>query len=425
MPGLIVVGAQFGDEGKGKITDFLAEKADIVARYQGGNNAGHTVCVKDKTLKLHHIPSGVMQEKKIMIGAGCLIDPRVLIKEIENITQAGINISLTIDPRCHIIMPYHNLLDDVEESDYGGKIGTTKRGIGPAYADKATRTGIRFEDLIVNQRLQDRLDRVFAHKKEILEKIYGIKVPFTKTEVFEEYSELGSRLSQYNGDVSLEVCNAIKAKKTVLFEGAQGTFLDNDFGTYPFVTSSHPLTGGAAIGIGMPINTISRAIGVVKAYTSRVGEGPFPTELHEEQAKELREKGSEYGTTTGRPRRVGWLDIPMLRTATRLNGFTEIAITKLDVLSGISELKACVQYQTERKKFNFFPYSNKGLENAKAAYKKFKGFILSGKEKKFADLPKEAKDYLKFIEKELEIPITIISVGPERNQTIIAKAQKK
>lgn len=421
MPGIIVVGAQFGDEGKGKITDFLAEKADIVARYQGGNNAGHTVCVKDRTLKLHHIPSGAMHEKKIMIGAGCVIDPRVLVKEIENIQNAGLELSLTIDPRCHVIMPYHNLLDEAEESENGAKIGTTKRGIGPAYADKALRVGVRFEDLVIKERLSQKIGPVFETKKQLLEKVYNMQVPFTKQWVLEEYSALGEKLAQYLGDVSLEVCNAIKAKKTVLFEGAQGTFLDNDFGTYPYVTSSHPLTGGAAIGIGMPINTISRAIGVVKAYTTRVGEGPFPTELHGDEANELREKGKEFGTTTGRPRRVGWLDIPMLRTACRLNGFTELAVTKLDILSEMKELKTCIAYQTPNKKFNFFPYSNKGLENAKAIYKTFSGFTLTGKEKKFKSLPKNAKTYLAFIEKELEVPIRIISVGPEREQTIIAR----
>ena len=422
MPGIIVVGAQFGDEGKGKITDFLAEKADIVARYQGGNNAGHTVCAKGKTLKLNHIPSGVMYEKQIMIGAGCLVDPRTLIKELEVIKKAGLKLRLTIDPRCHIIMPYHNLLDEAMESgNHGEKIGTTKKGIGPAYADKALRLGIRFEDILNKEILEKKLDNVFEKKKQALENVYGMKVQFTAREIAEEYFSLGEKLSGYAGDVSLEVCNAIKKKKTILFESAQGTFLDNDFGTYPFVTSSHPLTGGAAIGIGMPINTISRAVGVVKAYTSRVGEGPFPTELLGNESDFLRDKGNEYGTVTGRPRRVGWLDIPMLRTACRLNGFTELAVTKLDVLSGIKEIKAAVAYQTPKIRFSFFPYSNKGLEKAEPVYRTFHGFVLSGMEKKFSDLPKNAKTYLAFIEKELKTPISLISIGPERSQTIIVK----
>lgn len=422
MPGIIVVGAQFGDEGKGKITDFLAKNADIVARYQGGNNAGHTVCAKETTLKLNHIPSGVLYEKEIMIGAGCLVDPRTLIKEIELIKKAGLRLRLTIDPRCHIIMPYHNLLDEAMESGENvEKIGTTKKGIGPAYADKALRQGIRFEDILNMEILEKKLGNVFEKKKQALEKVFGMKVTFTAQEIAKEYFSLGEKLAGYAGDVSLEVCNAVKKKKTVLFESAQGTFLDNDFGTYPYVTSSHPLTGGAAIGIGMPINNISRAIGVVKAYTSRVGEGPFPTELSGNESDMLREKGNEYGTVTGRPRRVGWLDIPMLRTACRLNGFTELALTKLDVLSGIKQVKAAIAYRTPKIRFRFFPYSNKGLEKAEPVYKTFPGFTLAGREKKFADLPKNAKTYLSFIEKELKTPISLISIGPERSQTIIAK----
>lgn len=421
MPGIIVVGAQFGDEGKGKITDFVAKKADIVARYQGGNNAGHTVCVKDKTLKLHHIPSGVMYEKQIMIGAGCLFDPKVLLEEIRDIEKTGIKLSLTIDPRCHVIMPYHILTDEATEGNNTGKIGTTKRGIGPAYADKALRIGIRFEDLIEEERLEKKLGQVFQRKKDLLEKVFETKMNFTKEQILSEYFGYGKKLHQYLGDVSLEICQALSKKKTVLFEGAQGTFLDNDFGTYPFVTSSHPLTGGAAIGIGMGINNINKAIGVVKAYTSRVGEGPFPTELFGSEGDSLREKGGEYGTTTGRPRRVGWLDIPMLRTAVRLNGFTEIAITKLDILSGMREIKVGVAYETEKTRFNMFPYSNKGLENARAVYKNFKGFVLTGKERKYVNLPKNAKTYLSFIQKELKTPITLISIGPERSQTIIVK----
>lgn len=416
---MIVVGSQFGDEGKGKITDFLAQKADLVVRYQGGNNAGHTVSAKGKTLKLHHIPSGVMYEKRILIGAGCVIDPRVLVQELENIRAAGLSISLTIDPRCHIIMPYHNLLDDLEEIGGGEKLGTTKRGIGPAYADKVMRIGIRFEDLINEKRLKEKLGVVFESKKKTLEKVYEIRVPFSMEEVFSDYKKLGGQLLGFVGDVSIDVCTALEENKSVLFEGAQGTFLDNDFGTYPFVTSSHPISSGASVGVGMPLNKIRRIVGVVKAYTTRVGEGPFPTELSGREADELREAGKEFGTTTGRPRRVGWLDLPMLRTACRLNGFTELAITKLDVLGGLKKLLVAVEFEMSGKKFNSFPYSVRLLEKAKVHFKEFEGFELTGKEKSFSGLPKNAQNYLKFVEKELGVPIKIVSVGPEREKTIL------
>jgi len=419
MSGTVVIGSQFGDEGKGKITDFLAEKANLVVRYQGGNNAGHTVSANGITLKLHHLPSGAMYEKKIMIGAGCLIDPRVLILELEKIESEKLKLDLTIDPRCHIIMPYHNLLDDVESVENGEKVGTTKRGIGPAYADKALRIGVRFEDLINEKRLKEKLDAVFETKKNILEKVFGVKVPFSKEEVFSDYKKFGEKLLGFVGDVSIDVCDALQEEKRVLFEGAQGTFLDNDFGTYPFVTSSHPIASGAAVGVGMPLNKIERIIGVVKAYTTRVGGGPFPTELEGKEAHDLREAGKEFGTTTGRPRRVGWLDLPMLRTACRLNGFTELAITKLDVLSGMEKLKVAVEYEMSGKKFNNFPYSTRSLLKAKCYYKEFVGFTLSGEEKTFADLPKEAQNYLKFIETELKVPIKIVSIGKDREKTIL------
>ncbi|MCR4368645.1 MAG: adenylosuccinate synthase [archaeon] len=419
MPGTVVIGSQFGDEGKGKVTDFYAENANLVVRFQGGNNAGHTVVVDGEVLKFHLLPSGVAQEKRILIGAGVVLDPRVLKKELEELRAKGKKFELGIDPRTHIIMPWHNLLDEGREESRGKtKIGTTKRGIGPCYADKAERLGIRFEDLVDKNRLAERIGAIFPVKLAILEKVYGLKVPFDEDSVLKEYSKLGAEFAQMLCDVSLEVCTTID-KKEILFEGAQGTFLDNDFGTYPFVTSSHPISGGVSIGIGMPLNKIQRIIGIVKAYTTRVGFGPFPTEQENEIGKHLVEKGNEFGTTTGRKRRVGWLDLPMMKTSMRLNGFTELAITKLDVLSGLEKVKVCTGYDVGSKKIDLFPYSNKGLENAKPIYREFNGFKVTGKEKKYSDLDKNARAYLEFIEKEIAAPIKLVSIGPGREETIL------
>ncbi|MCH7902298.1 adenylosuccinate synthase [archaeon] len=417
MPGTVVIGSQFGDEGKGKVTDFLSDKADLVVRYQGGNNAGHTVVVNNETLKFHLLPSGVVQGKRILIAAGVVLDPRVLKQEIRELGSKKID--LGIDPRTHIIMPWHNLLDEGrEESRSKTKIGTTKRGIGPAYADKAERIGIRFEDLVDKNRLAEKIREVFPVKKAILEKVYNLKVPFDENSVLEEYSKLGELFKPMLSDVSLEVTSAIDSKN-IVFEGAQGTFLDNDFGTYPFVTSSHPISGGVSIGVGMPLNKINRIIGIVKAYTTRVGFGPFLTEQENDVGKHLTEKGNEFGTTTGRQRRVGWLDLPMLRTSMRLNGFTELAITKLDVLSGLDKVKICTSYTVGEKEIMFFPYSNKGIENAKANYAEFEGFEITGKEKQFEELDEKARKYLDFIEKEIGAPIKLVSVGPGREETIL------
>lgn len=418
MPGSVIIGSQFGDEGKGKVTDFYSDKADLVVRYQGGNNAGHTVVVGNETLKFHLLPSGVVQGKRILIGAGVVLDPRVLREEVQEL--GGKKIDLGIDPRTHIIMPWHNLLDEGREGSRSkNKIGTTKRGIGPCYADKAERLGIRFEDLVDSQRLRERISEVFPVKKAILEKVYGIKAPFSEKEVLEEYSGLGDEFRQYLTDVSLEVCDGIDNGRNVLFEGAQGTFLDNDFGTYPYVTSSHPISGGVAAGVGMPFAKINRIIGIVKAYTTRVGFGPFPTELTDKIGERLTEQGNEFGTTTGRKRRVGWLDLPMLRTSMRLNGFTELALTKLDVLAGLDKVLVCTAYDINGKKIKYFPYSNKGLEKAKPDYKEFAGFAVTGREKKYADLDANSRKYLEYIEMEMGAPIKLVSVGPGREETIL------
>ncbi|MBI5553343.1 MAG: adenylosuccinate synthase, partial [Candidatus Diapherotrites archaeon] len=373
LPGIAVIGAQFGDEGKGKLTDFLAEKADYVVRFQGGNNAGHTLVVDGRQLKLHLLPSGVIYKKKLMIGAGVALDPRVLEEELELLDGDGVD--LVIDPRTHIILPWHNVLDEVMESAHGEKhIGTTKRGIGPCYADRALRTGIRFEDLVEETRLKEKINALYPVKKSIIENAYSGKFTHSPESIFSEYARLGKKFAHYLGDVSFKAGEALDQKKTVLFEGAQGAFLDLDFGTYPYVTSSHPLSGGIAIGVGISVNRVERVIGVCKAYTTRVGEGPFPTELTDGLGSRLRDMGAEFGTTTGRPRRVGWLDLPMLRLSQRLNGFTELAVTKLDVLNGMGKLKVAVSYTCFGKEVKFFPYSDHSVQHAKPKYVELNGF---------------------------------------------------
>ncbi len=416
----IVVGAQFGDEGKGKIVDFFGSQADIVARFNGGNNAGHTVVVGKNTYKFHLMPSGAVQGKKCLIGAGVAIDPRVLVEEIESLKKTGIHAKLVIDKRAHIIMPYHIELDEAKEKAKGkAKIGTTKRGIGPCYSDRVSRIGITFADLIDSKRLKKRLLDVFPLKKKELEQVYGFKSTLSQEKIFNEYSALGKKLKKHAGDVSLEVDNAINEKKEVLLEGAQGTFLDTDFGTYPFVTSSHPIAGAALIGIGLGLKKINECIGVVKAYSTRVGSGPMPTELKGRLGEIIREKGAEFGTTTGRPRRVGWIDLTMLRTAQRLNNFTDLAITKLDVLSGLKELKACNSIKIGGKTLKEWPADLQELHKAKPQYKKFKPFVLPEKIEKFDDLPEEAIDYLQFVSGEMGVPIKIVSFGPKRSSTLL------
>src|SRR3989344_3156974 len=417
MPATVIVGSQFGDEGKGKITDFFAKDADVVVRYQGGNNAGHTLKVDGVEVKLHHLPSGVMYARHVMLGAGVIIDPIVLDAEIENLKKIGKNPKLFIDPRCHIIMPWHKAMDAACEE--GDGIGTTKRGIGPCYSDKCMRKGIRFEDLVDRARLKNAIRKIFPEKKKTLEMVYDYKVDFTAEGTFAEYAPLGEKFAGMLKDVSFHVTEMLEKKKEVLFEGAQGTFLDNDFGTYPFVTSSHPISGGVSIGVGIPINKIGRVIGIVKAYTTRVGNGPFPTELTGKEGDNLRIKGKEIGTTTGRNRRVGWLDLPMLRTSARINGYTELAITKLDVLGGFEKLKVCTDYEIDGKKVKFFPYSTSSAEKARPIYKEVGGFEVKGNETKFSQLEKNAQDYLNFIEKEVGVKIKIVSIGAERKETIL------
>jgi adenylosuccinate synthase len=397
MTGIVIIGAQWGDEGKGKITDFFGDKADAVVRFQGGNNAGHTVVVGEKTFKFHLLPSGAVRKKKVFIGSGVVVDPGVLIKEIKDLG----GVDLMIDGRTHIIMPYHKLLDEMAENT-GTKIGTTKRGIGPCYEDKISRRGIRFEDLVDEEKLAARLKEVFPLKKDILEKVYRVQLPFDEEHVFKEFLAYGQELKQYLGDVSLAITNELAAGKNILFEGAQGTFLDIDFGTYPFVTSSHPTIGGLFTGTGISWQKLDKVIGIVKAYTTRVGEGPFVTELKDKLAEHLREVGREYGTTTGRPRRVGWLDLVQLKTAMRLNGFTELALTKLDVLSGMKELKVCTAYNCNGQRIEHYPSKLEDLKGCEAVLETLPGFELPEEVKTYDELPQQAKDYIAFIEKYLK-----------------------
>ncbi len=416
---VIVVGAQFGDEGKGKVTDLLAEKSDWVVRYGGGNNAGHTVVVNSHTYKFHLLPSGLARNKKSCIGAGCVIDPKVLVQELE---QFGGKVPLHIDPRAQMILPYHILQDAAGEKKAGEKkIGTTGRGIGPCYSDRCLRIGIRFGDFVNPIVFKQRLQTLYENKKDSLESSHGNENVPLPEKIVAEYTEFAEKLKPYLSDVSLVVSNALQSKEKVLFEGAQGTFLDNDFGTYPFVTSSHPLAAGAFVGTGIGPISNCRIVGVSKAYVTRVGSGPFPTELNNETGEKIRQKGQEFGTTTGRPRRCGWLDLVQLRTAKRLNGLTELALTKLDILSRLEEVKVCTQYELNNQKINDVPFDSNEWENCKPVYKTFKGFEVDSKTKKLERLSKGSQEYVKFIEKELRIPVSIVSVGADREQTIVRR----
>ncbi len=422
MPSVVLIGGQWGDEGKGKVTDFLAEKADIVVRYQGGNNAGHTVVVGEEEFKLHLIPSGILYpEKTCIIGNGVVIDPAVLLQELEYLASRGVNTeNLRISHRAHIIMPYHKKLDEViEESKGDAKIGTTKRGIGPAYMDKAARVGIRFIDLLDKDEFSLLLERNLREKNNLLAKVYGAE-GFNKDAVMEEYLAYADRLRKYAADTSIIIYDALKAGKNVLFEGAQGTLLDLDHGTYPYVTSSHPIAGAACIGAGLGPTEITKVLGIIKAYTTRVGEGPFPTELVNEIGAHLQERGHEFGTTTGRPRRCGWFDAVIARYTVRVSGLSSMAVTKLDVLTGMDTLKICTGYRRGSEIIRDFPASLKVLAECEPVYEEMPGWHddITGA-KKFADLPKAAQNYLNRISELSGAPISIIGVGTRRTQTII------
>lgn len=421
MSTVVIIGAQWGDEGKGKITDFLAEKADIVVRYQGGNNAGHTVVVDDGEFKLHLIPSGILHPEKLcVIGNGVVIDPKVLKEELSALAKRGVpTAKLCISQRAHVIMPYHRQLDAVEEEQKGAdKIGTTKRGIGPTYTDKASRVGIRVVDLIDQEEFPKLLKKNIDNKNNIFEKLYNTK-GFQYEEVLSEYQGYAEMLAPMAEDVSLLVNNAIKEGKNVLFEGAQGTLLDLDHGTYPYVTSSNPTAAAACLGSGIGPSKINRALGIVKAYTTRVGEGPFPTELNDAQSEEIRKNGNEYGTTTGRPRRCGWFDAVIVRYAVRISGLDSLAITKLDVLSGLPVIKLCSGYRYKGEIIREFPASLKELAKCEPVYEEFPGWAEDISHiTNYEELPGNAKRYLERIIELTEVKIALISIGVKRSQTI-------
>lgn len=423
MSSTVILGAQWGDEGKGKITDYLAENAQVVVRYQGGNNAGHTVEVGGRQYKLHLVPSGILYKNTInIIGDGVVIDPEALFEEINSLNKKGINTdSLIISDRAHVIMPYHKIIDMLSERKRGkSDIGTTGKGIGPCYTDKFERSGIRVCDLINKDAFIKRAKANIDRKNEIISKIYGEK-PLNKEEIITKYLEYGDRIRPFVKDTTVIVYNEIKKGSKVLFEGAQGTLLDVDYGTYPYVTSSHPISGGVCVGAGIGPRSIDKVVGVCKAYTTRVGKGPFPTELLDDTGNYLREKGCEYGTTTGRPRRCGWLDLVVVQFASRLSGITDIAITKIDTLSGLDKIKACVGYELDGKAIEHFPASLDDLARCKPIYEEFEGWDDTIKKaRKFEDLPSGAKKYIKRIEDLTEAKVSIISVGPNRDETILA-----
>ncbi|PMP69085.1 MAG: adenylosuccinate synthase [Thermodesulfobacterium geofontis] len=425
MSTLVVVGTQWGDEGKGKIIDVLTEKADYVVRFQGGNNAGHTIVINNKKYIFHLIPSGIFWPQTIcVIGNGVVVDPEVLIQEIERLKKEGLKVDskkLLISEKAHVIMPYHKALDLAREKKAKkDKIGTTCRGIGPCYEDKVARKGFRLIDLTYPELFKEKLKAILEEKNFILKYFNAETIKFE--DIYEKYVKYGEYLKPYLTDVSLVLWKAKREDKKILFEGAQGTFLDIDHGTYPYVTSSNTLAGNACCGSGLGPLEIDMVLGVVKAYTTRVGEGPFPTELKNELGDRLRTGGFEFGSTTGRPRRCGWLDLVLVKTAIRLNSIKALALTKLDVLSGFENLKICIAYEYEGKIIDYLPSSLNEMAKLKPIYKDLPGWKRDIKNvKRFEDLPDETKTYIKTIEEYLEVPFYLISFGPERESCFILK----
>ncbi|MEW6672108.1 MAG: adenylosuccinate synthase [Thermodesulfobacteriota bacterium] len=425
MKNIVIVGTQWGDEGKGKIVDLLAEFADMVVRFQGGNNAGHTMVVKGKQFISHLIPSGILQQKVCFIGNGMVVDPAVLIEESDYLKHNGVAVGpdrLRISEKAHLIMPYHQAIDLAREALKGNKkIGTTGRGIGPAYEDKATRRGIRFVDLLDMDVFREKVHDIIAEKNFYLEKYLSAQ-PLDADKIIEQYGEYAARFAPHITDISVELNDAVRADKKILFEGAQGTHLDIDHGTYPFVTSSNTVAGNACCGAGVGPRVITEVIGIVKAYTTRVGQGPFPTELLDETGDQIQKKGAEFGSTTGRRRRCGWLDAVMLHNSVRLNGLTTLAITKLDVLGGLETINICTGYAYNGKILNNFPTSLNILAQCKPIYETLPGWqedISSARDPR--DLPQNVVNYLRRIEEITDTPIRIISVGPARDETIVLK----
>ena len=421
MPIIAVIGAQWGDEGKGKVVDLLAEKARVVVRFSGGDNAGHTVINQYGEFGLHLIPSGIFYPGvTCIIGNGVVINPAVLINEIDQLNQRGVDTTgLFISDRAHLIMPYHTLLDGLEEESRGGKaIGTTRKGIGPAFADKTARLGIRIGDLLDKEVFQERLRSILEYKNTILTKIYGVK-PLSLDEIYNQYCQYGERLAPRIQETTVMLAEALDRHELVMLEGAQGALLDPDFGTYPYTTSSSPLAGGSCLGAGVGPTRIDRVLGVFKAYCTRVGSGPMPTELKDETGDLIREQAHEYGTTTGRPRRCGWFDAVVGRFSARINGLTGIAITRLDVLDILPSLKICVGYKLDGQKIDYFPGSITILERCQPIYEELAGWQSPTSDiRDYEQLPAEAKQYIARLEELISCPANIISVGARREQTI-------
>jgi len=425
MSTLVVVGSQWGDEGKGKITDLLSEGADIIVRYQGGCNAGHTVVKGDEQYIFHLIPSGILHEGvKCLIGNGVVVDPQSLLQEIKSLKKKNIKIddNLFIDFKAHVVLPYHKTLDEIKEMKRGkDKIGTTKRGIGPAYVDKIARTGIRMIDMIDGKSLSKKLESNLNEKNDIFEKLYGLKISNQeKKNILKKHMEYGQLLKKYIIDGSLYLNQAINEDKKILFEGAQGTLLDIDHGTFPYVTSSNPIAGGACIGTGVGPTKIDRVMGITKAYTTRVGRGPFPTEMQGGLEEYTRQKGGEFGATTGRPRRCGWFDAVLVNYAVRINGMDSMVLTKIDVLSDFDKIKICTSYKYNGETIKEFPVNLEILENCIPVYEEMEGWKGDISQiTKYEDFPRQLKAYINRIEELVKTKVVIVSVGPKRSQTII------
>ncbi len=425
MSSVVVVGTQWGDEGKGKITDFLSENAEVIARYQGGDNAGHTIVIEGTKYKLHLIPSGIFYPEKVsVIGNGVVVNPKSLVKELAYLHDAGITTdNLRISDRAHVILPYHIKLDQLQEDSKGdNKIGTTIKGIGPAYMDKAARVGIRIADLLDKEIFAERLKINLEQKNREFTKMYEVD-PVDFQEIFEEYYDYGQQIKKYVTDTSVILNDALDAGKRVLFEGAQGVMLDIDQGTYPYVTSSNPVAGGVTIGSGVGPSKISKVVGVCKAYTSRVGDGPFPTELNDEIGHQIREVGHEYGTTTGRPRRVGWFDSVVMRHSRRVSGLTNLSLNSIDVLTGLDEVKICVAYDLDGERIDYYPASLETLQRCTPIYETLPGWSedITGV-RHLDDLPETAKNYVRRVSELVGVKISTFSVGPGRDQTNVLES---
>lgn len=417
----LVLGSQWGDEGKGKVVDILSNKAQIIVRYQGGSNAGHTVCVDGKKFVLHLIPSGILHDDKTcVIGNGVVFDPKSFFEEKKQLEDLGVELDykLLISDRCHIVMPYHKSIDVNSEKILGDrKIGTTGRGIGPAYVDKYARVGIRACDLLDKKTLENKVKTNVEHANRIYSIYDGIEFLNEQT-ILEEYLDYGSALKSYIKDSVYFINKSYKEGKSILFESAQGSLLDVDFGTYPYVTSSNPTSGGAFCGTGLPYKALDKVVGIMKAYTTRVGNGHFPTELLNSEGEILRKNGNEYGATTGRPRRCGWLDLVLVKYSIMISGIDEIAMTKIDVLDGLDEIKVCVAYELDGKTIDYVPALNRDFERCKPVYETFKGFSKTKSIDNFNDLDPNAQIYIKAIEKLLNTKISIIATGADRHETI-------